>query len=158
MNHAAIQKRFEHYLTAKGLKLTAQRSRIFERAFATHEHFSAETLYDWLRQEKGPPVSRATVYRTLNLLQEGGFIDSFEAAAGQLVYEHILGHRHHDHLICVECGRIEEFHDERIERLQEEIAGQRGFDLVKHSHRLLGHCPPCRRKLRDAAESAGSNR
>lgn len=154
MNHAAIQKRFEQYLAGKGLKTTPQRLRIFERAFATHEHFSAETLYEWMRDEQGPRVSRATVYRTLNLLQEGGFIDSFEAVAGQVVYEHVLGHRHHDHLICVECGRIEEFHDERIETLQEEIAEGRGFELVKHSHRLLGHCPTCRRKRRPEGQVA----
>jgi Fur family transcriptional regulator, ferric uptake regulator len=156
VNHAAIQKRFELHLASKGLKLTPQRRRIFERAFATHEHFSAETLYEWMRDESGPRVSRATVYRTLNLLQEGGFIDSFEAIAGQIVYEHVLGHRHHDHLICVECGRIEEFHDERIERLQDEIAAARGFDLVKHSHRLLGHCPACRRKLRSEGDAASA--
>jgi Fur family transcriptional regulator, ferric uptake regulator len=156
VNQAAIRKRLEQHLASQGLKLTPQRERIFERAFATHEHFSAETLYQWMREEQGPRVSRATVYRTLNLLQEGGFIDSFEATEGQVVYEHVLGHRHHDHLICVECGRIDEFHDERIERLQEEIAEARGFDLVKHSHRLLGHCPACRRKL--ATEASGASR
>ena len=84
---------------------------IFEKAFETHEHFSAEKLYEWLRQEDGPKVSRATVYRTLDMLERGGFIESLDVGRGELVYEHVLGHKHHDHLVCTECGRIEEFRE-----------------------------------------------
>jgi len=138
-----IQRSFESFLRTRGLKLTSQRQRIFERAFATHEHFSAETLYRWMREEAGPRVSRATVYRTLGLLQEGGFIDSLDTGRGELVYEHTLGHRHHDHMVCLGCGHIEEFHDPRIEVLQAEASAQRGFELVSHDHRLLGYCRSC---------------
>ncbi len=146
MKHAAIVKRFEEYLRERQLKLTAQRRRVFERSFATHEHFTAETLYEWLRDEDGPPVSRATVYRTLDLLERGGFIESLDIGRGGLVYEHVLGHRHHDHMICLECGRIEEFHDERIEALQEEAARSRGFEIEAHVHRLTGRCRACRNR------------
>jgi Fur family ferric uptake transcriptional regulator len=142
-----IQSSFERFVRSRGLKLTAQRQRIFERAFQTHEHFSAETLYRWLREEEGPKVSRATVYRTLGLLLEGGFIDSLDTGRGELMYEHTLGHRHHDHMVCLGCGRIEEFHDPRIEVLQEEACSQRGFRLVSHDHRLLGYCRSCQRTL-----------
>ena len=76
MNHATIQRAFERFLRTRALKLTPQRRRIFERAFATHEHFSAETLYGWMRAEEGSTVSRATVYRTLSLLVEGGFLET----------------------------------------------------------------------------------
>lgn len=145
MNHDAIRRRFESFLKAQGLKMTSQRERIFERAFETHDHFSAETLYGWMREEGGPNVSRATVYRTLNLLEEGGFIGSLDTGRGETVFEHLLGHSHHDHLICVECGKIEEFREERIEALQEEVAERKGFELTSHSLRLMGICGACRR-------------
>ena len=146
MNQATIHRAFERFLRQRSLKLTAQRNRIFERAFATHEHFSAERLYEWLREEKGPSVSRATVYRTLGLLVEGGFLESLDTGRGELLYEHVLGHRHHDHIVCIECGRIDEFLEPEIERLQEAIASKKGFVLQYHSMRLFGICASCARK------------
>jgi len=146
VNQATIQRAFEHFLRGRSLKLTAQRRRIFERVFATHDHFSAETLYGWLKGEAGPTVSRATVYRTLGLLVEGGFLESLDTGKGELLYEHVLGHRHHDHLVCIDCGRIEEFSDERIEALQQEAARGKGFQLLYHNLRLFGTCAPCTRK------------
>jgi Fur family ferric uptake transcriptional regulator len=153
VKHETIRKRFEDFLRQRGLKLTAQRDRVFERAFATHEHFSAERLYEWMRAEDGLSVSRATVYRTLSLLEEGGFVESLDAGGGELVYEHVLGHQHHDHLICLGCGRIEEFHEDRIEALQEEVASKRGFELTQHSLRLMGYCPTCLRERRSRRRS-----
>ena len=147
MNHDQIRKSFEQYLKRRSLKLTPQRGRVFDRAFQTHEHFSAETFYRWMQEEDGPKVSRATVYRTLSLLQEGGFIDSLDTGRGEVVYEHTLGHKHHDHMVCLECGRIEEFHDDRIEELQQEAAAKKGFQLVNHDHRLLGYCRSCSKKV-----------
>jgi Fur family ferric uptake transcriptional regulator len=138
-----IRKAFERFLRERSLKLTPQRERIFDRVFATHEHFSAETMYHWLKQEPGPHVSRATVYRTLGLLLEAEFMKSLDTGRGELVYEHILGHAHHDHMLCLSCGRIEEFHDERIEELQLEACRKKGFELIRHDHRLIGYCRAC---------------
>ena len=146
MNQTAIRQAFEEFLRKRELKLTPQRQRIFERAFETHDHFSAEEFYGWLRDEEGSRVSRATVYRTLSLLVEGRFLEPLDTGRGELLYEHVLGHRHHDHIVCEECGRIEEFFEERIERLQEEVASKKGFELRHHSMRLFGLCPTCRRK------------
>ena len=146
MNQASIHRAFERFLRTRSLKLTPQRERIFERVFSTHEHFSAETLYGWLRAAAGPAVSRATVYRTLGLLVEGGFLESLDAGSGELLYEHVLGHRHHDHLMCIDCGRIEEFSDERIEALQKEAAQRKGFALLYHNLRLFGTCAACTKK------------
>ena len=146
MKQSTIESRFEEYLRGHSLKLTPQRRRIFERSFATHDHFSAETLLRWLEQEDGPTVSRATVYRTLDLLVKGGFLGALDTGSGELVYEHILGHDHHDHMICVSCGRIEEFHDERIEELQREAAEKKGFVIQDHEHRLMGLCRGCARR------------
>lgn len=147
MRHSTIVKRFEEFLANRELKLTAQRRRVFERVFATHEHFTADTLYEWLRDGDDSPVSRATVYRTLDLLEQGGFVESLDTGRGGLVYEHVLGHRHHDHMICLECGGIEEFHEERIEEIQQQAATARGFVLTGHIHRLNGFCRRCAAKL-----------
>lgn len=159
MKQAAIRKAFVDYLRQRALRLTPQRARIFDRAFSTHEHFSAETLFGWLREEQGPRTSRATVYRTLALLVEGHFLDCFDSGKGELLYEHVMGHRHHDHLMCTGCGRIEEFFDDRIERIQEEICARYGFELVDHDHRLRGLCKACARKrpreASDAEQDAG---
>ena len=149
MRHTAIRQAFEAFLKSRTLKLTAQRRRIFDRAFSSHEHFSADTLYSWLRDEPGPKVSRATVYRTLSLLCEGEFMRSLDAGRGELVYEHILGHRHHDHMVCLMCGRIEEFSDPRIETAQLEACARKGFELVNHDLRLMGYCRSCSKKRRE---------
>ena len=146
MNQAAIRKRYESFLKSRALKLTVQRERIFNKAFETHDHFSAERLYTWLQDESGPKVSRATVYRTLSLLVEGGFLETLDIGSGELVYEHVLGHKHHDHMVCMDCGKIEEFHDERIEELQVEACKRKGFTLVNHDLRLMGFCRACSRK------------
>ena len=154
MNQSAIQRAFERFLRTRELKLTAQRKRIFERAFATHEHFSAERLYGWMKAESGPAVSRATVYRTLALLLEGRFVQALDTGRGELLYEHVLGHPHHDHMVCLGCGKITEFHDDRIEELQLEACRRKGFQLVSHEHRLQGYCKACSRKREKRVEAA----
>ena len=146
MRHSAIRDRFKTFLSSRSLKLTPQRSIVFEKAFETHEHFSAETLYSWLRDDEEASVSRATVYRTLQLLQEGAFIESLDTGRGELVYEHVVGHQHHDHMLCIDCGKIEEFQDPRIEELQEKACERKGFTLVSHALRLMGYCRSCARK------------
>ena len=158
MKHSAIRKAFEAFLKSRSLKLTAQRDRIFERAFETHEHFTAETLYSWLQDEDSPRVSRATVYRTLSLLVEGGFLESLDTGRGELHYEHVLGHAHHDHMVCLDCGKIEEFVDERIEKLQQEAAQSKGFLMVDHDLKLKGYCKACvreRKKRGDPLPAGG---
>lgn len=158
MKQAEIKRAFEAFLRKRTLKLTPQRARIFDRAFSTHEHFSAEQLYAWLAGQPGPRVSRATVYRTLSLLLDGEFMKSMDVGRGELVYEHVLGHGHHDHMVCLDCGRIEEFHDQRIETLQEEAAAKKGFELVKHDHRLIGYCRACVSKRKKTAAGARDDR
>lgn len=146
MKHETIRRRFEEHLRSKNLKFTAQRGLIFEWVFQTHEHFTADALHAYLKESGGQAVSRATVYRTLRLLAEGGFVESLDTGRGELVYEHILGHSHHDHLVCIDCGKIEEFRSDLIEQLQEEAAESRGFTLLRHTLRLEGTCRACTRK------------
>ena len=137
-----VIKRFEDYLKRNSLKLTPQRQQVFDKVFSTSEHFSAERLYELLRAEEGDGVSRATVYRALEVLAKGGFVETVETGRGEVLYEH-MGQHHHDHMVCVECGKIEEFHDERIEDLQERAAEAVGFVIVSHVHRLSGLCSGC---------------
>jgi len=135
----------EHHLHEKGLRRTGARRKILEAVFEGDGHFTAEDLLDRMRGH-GVRVSRASVYRTLALLVEGGWVETREFQRGQLMYECMLGHRHHDHLICTRCGKIVEFENDEIERLQVEAARQHGFVLDSHSLRLFGRCSSCARK------------
>ena len=155
MNRDQIEKMFDRFLRERSLKLTAQRRHIFDHVYGTDDHFSAETLYDRLRREEGPTVSRATVYRTLGMLVEGGFLEALDARSGEKLYEHVLGREHHDHMVCIDCGRIEEFFEQEIERLQHEACRKMGWEMADHNLRLFGVCPACR-KVRDSAEGKGS--
>jgi len=161
VKHSEVVQKFEGFLRSENLKLTPQRRRILDRVFATRDHFTADTLYGWLREEAGPKVSRATVYRTLDVLTRAGFVEGLDTGDGGLVYEHVLGQPHHDHLICLGCGRIEEFHSDAIEELQLKAAREKGFTLVSHLLRLSGYCGECQAKSplnpRPARREAGAD-
>ena len=157
MEHAAIRQRFDDFLRSRSLKLTSQRDRIFERAFETHDHFTAETLYGWMQEDPGAKVSRATVYRTLNLLEEGGFVHSMNNGRGDIVYEHVLGHEHHDHIVCLECGKIDEFQNVEIEALQIQVAREMGYELQHHILRLEGTCSDCQARLSTSKDTSAES-
>ncbi|MCP4093687.1 MAG: transcriptional repressor [Planctomycetes bacterium] len=135
-------ERFEVFLRTKGLRMTAPRRGILLAAWSSHEHFSADQMFEQVSALM-LGASRATVYRTLSLLVESGFLSSMNNGKGTMLYEHILGHDHHDHMICRGCGSIHEFHSEDIERLQEEYAAKVGFTLIDHTLRLEGYCASC---------------
>lgn len=129
------------------LKLTRPRQAIVKKILSTKtgEHFSADQLWEQLRvKDKG--VSKATVYRTLSLLVEKKVVEEHDFGRGQKFYERMVERPHHDHLICVHCGRIIEFENEDIERLQEEIAKRENFAIAYHSHKLFGACSRCHHK------------
>jgi len=134
--------RFEEFLRLKDLRITQQRQEVLLLAWSTHAHFSAEQMYGWVR-EKGGKASRATVYRTLGLLVEGGFLAALERGQGQILYEHILGHHHHDHMICLSCKKITEFRNVKIERLQLEECLRHGFQMASHNLTIEGYCAQC---------------
>jgi len=130
------------YLRERGLRSTDARRKILDGVFGGVGHFTADELLDTLRG-RGERVSRASVYRTLGLLVEGGFVETREFQRGQTMYEAVLGRHHHDHLICTACGRIVEFENQAIEALQDAVARQHGFRLEHHSLRLFGRCGDC---------------
>ncbi len=105
-------------------------------------HFDADAL---LLHFKGRdlPVSRATLYRTLARLVEAGLVHKIEMAQGQARYEVMVGRHHHDHMICLSCGRLIEFESREIERLQDEICRRKGFTMTGHMHQIRGLCGSC---------------
>jgi Fur family ferric uptake transcriptional regulator len=128
---------FKSYLKKKNLKVTKERLVILEEVFARHDHFEADDLVLVFKQ-KNQNVSRATVYRTLDLLTQCGLVNKDNFGGQTAKYEHIYGHKHHDHIICIDDDTIIEFYDERIEKLQEEIAEKHGIKLTHHVMQLYG--------------------
>jgi Fur family ferric uptake transcriptional regulator len=139
----------ESRLRKEGFRWTSQRSLIVRSALATHDHFTAEQLLERC-QKADPRVSRATVYRTLAVLEAAGFVEGLETGDGRRRFEHVLGHEHHDHMVCEACGRIFEFRDDEVERRQEAAARRIGFRITRHSLRIHGTCRDCRRSQRGA--------
>lgn len=122
-----------------GLKATAPRLRIlelFERS--TVRHLAAEDVYRLLLQE-GLDVGLATVYRVLTQFEQAGLLQRHHFESGKAVYE-LNDSQHHDHLVCLQCGRVEEFFDEEIERRQSRVAAGRGFEIRAHSLYLYADC------------------
>ncbi len=145
---SASDAKAETLLRARGLRVTGDRLAIWHELFSAHDHMDADELYQRLR-DKGLKGSRATVYRTLDLYVKAGLLSKIRATEQRFLYEVAIGRKHHDHLVCVGCGKIIEFMNDEIERLQDEIALQHGFELVAHFMRLSGLCAACRRKKSD---------
>jgi Fur family ferric uptake transcriptional regulator len=139
------EKKFSEYLNSKGLKFTPQRELILREIFSTHDHFEVDDLFVKLHH-KNAHISRATVYRTLNLLVQGALLRQVISGERHSHYEHILGHRHHDHLVCLGCGKVIEFSNGRIEDLQDEVCKKYGFEARKHWLQIDGFCQDCRIK------------
>lgn len=127
-----------------GLKITSPRTKILEYLKLPEcQHISAEDLYKLLL-EQGEEIGLATVYRVLNQFDDAGIVTRHHFEGGKSVFE--LAHQdHHDHLVCLDCGRVIEFHDDIIEQRQNAIAEAHGLELTHHSLYLYGHCnnPEC---------------
>lgn len=136
---------FADYICRNKLKMTPQRNLILEVFLEHPDHVASEELYDKVR-ERDPSVGQATVYRTLKLLSDAGIAKEVHFGDGLTRYEPDHADKHHDHLICEVCGRNLEVVDERIERLQDELAERHGFTLTGHTMYLYGVCPDCRKK------------
>jgi len=126
-------------LKASGLKATLPRLKILE-IFQTSSvrHLSAEDVYKILLTEN-MDVGLATVYRVLTQFEQAGLLHRNHFETGKAVFELNEG-SHHDHLVCLDCGRVEEFFDDEIEKRQQKIAKERGFDISEHALALYGHC------------------
>lgn len=125
-----------------GLKITMPRLKILQILEQSNErHLSAEDIYKSLL-ETGEDVGLATVYRVLAQFETAGLIHRHNFESGHSVYEMSQG-THHDHLVCIKCGHVEEFLDEVIEQRQKMIAAQAHFEMTDHSLNIYGLCPSC---------------
>lgn len=157
---ARLMDRFKDHLREQGLKYTTQRQAIARAFFRDVE--GHQSLNDLLAasQELQGGIGYATVYRTMKLMTECGVaLEHRFADTGNTLYEPNLEGDHHDHIICLTCGRIVEFEDERIEVLQDEVAAKYGFHVQKHRHEIYGDCTtvecPHRPAPAEAAAPAG---
>lgn len=137
--------RFQDYLQQQGQKLTSERASLVREIFSIHYHFEADELL-FKMKEKGVKISRATVYRTLELLVKSNMVRRVHLGEDHYHYEHVTGNSHHDHLICTTCGGVIEFHDEALEKLQLAICEKKKFTPTFHNLQILGVCDSCRRK------------
>lgn len=135
-------QRLREFLLHRGLRMTRARATILEAVLDSHDHFDVDNLYLRLRS-RARSVSRATIYRTLNLLVETGLVDRARFGSDAFSYEQMHGREHHDHMVCNACGQVIEFVSSEIERLQDAACEE--HDFLPQSHRLtiFGLCSAC---------------
>ncbi len=133
------QKQLKTYLVSEGLKYTDQRWKIAELILSTGGHLDAQALVDQVRKRYSG-IGAATVYRTIKVLCDAAILkESLTDSTGRAFYE-LFDDRHHDHVICRDCGEIFEFHDQKIESLQSAVIEKMGFEEVGHRHVIYAHC------------------
>ena len=132
-------------LKDNGLKVTGPRLKILD-LFETHsdKHLSAEDVYRFLLED-GVEVGVATIYRVLTQFEQAEILLRHHFETGKAVYELNKG-AHHDHLVCVKCDKVTEFHNNEIEKLQDKIAEENGYRIVDHALYMYGVCGDCQRK------------
>jgi len=141
-----VLENFKQLLKSNNLKYTTQRELILEIIYDNNGHFTPEDIYNLIK-ENYPDVKLgiATVYRTLTLLEDANIVSSISFGTQGKKYEFGLK-EHHDHLVCLECGGIEEFFDETIEKQQEAIAKKFNFKMTNHVMKITGICKTCQAK------------
>ena len=128
-------------LKNEGLRYTKQRQQVWDEIRNSSEHRDAEEIYIQInktsKSRNGEKVSRATVYRTIDVLVKNNLVRKMELGDGRALYEHKIDEEHHDHIICIETGKIIEFYNEELEKIQEDIVKKHGYELVRHVHQLF---------------------
>lgn len=142
MSASAEREQFLSYLRGRGHRITAERLAVFDEIYAQHGHIDAERLLDALRR-RGAKVSRATVYRNLDLMVECGLVRKSRLGQGRFLFEHLHAGQDHDHLVCSRCGRVVEFVSPGIVALQAEICRAHGFLPSRHTLQIEGLCNDC---------------
>jgi len=134
---------FGRYLREQGLPVTQQREAVAEVVFAASEHLSVDDIEHELRQ-RGERIGKATIYRTLDLLVRSRLVEEHEFGEGFKRYEHRLSQQPvHEHLICVECGKVIEFTSTEVQRVEARVRVEQGFVPVRHRLEIYGLCREC---------------
>jgi len=149
MDYDSFLEEFKKILKKNSLKFTSQRETVVKVLYNNqHNHFTPEELHRKIKLKyPKTKIGIATVYRTLNLLESENLANSISFGSGGKKYELDI-REHHDHMICLECGKIIEFNDEQIETRQEEICKKENFLLKNHSMQLYGVCKECQNKTK----------
>lgn len=142
-------------LAQRGVRLTRQRKILLDLLDGTGLHLDAERLFQ-LAKEKDPGLNRVTVYRTLKLLKEGGLVDELDLMhqAGEQHYYETRTKQEHAHVICLGCGKVEEFFGEPLQRLRKQIESHFGFQIVLARTEVGGYCSHCRALRAQEVEQA----
>lgn len=135
---------FVNYLSAKKLKLTPERKVVLQEMFRSPGHLEAEDLLYNLRRKR-KRASRATIYRTLELLVESGIVRKVDLGHGHSHYELVVDHPHHEHMICLACGKVIEFSDKAMEQTLSKLCEKSGFEQTSHRFEIFGRCGKCRK-------------
>jgi Fur family ferric uptake transcriptional regulator len=133
---------FVEFIKSKGDRVTRARQIIFEHVMRRHDHFRADDVALKLSggQER---VSRGTVYRTLALMEESGFVRAFSDGDTHRHYEHVYGHKHHEHFICEKCGKFIEFENPELLEIITRCSKTYGFEESSHKLVVFGLCRDC---------------
>ena len=131
-----ISKILIKILKSEGLRYTDQRQAIWDEIRNSNEHRDAEDIYLKLK-ERNVKVSRATVYRTIDVLVKNRLVRKMDVGDGRSLYEPRLDNEHHDHMICLDTGDIIEFYNKELEDLQDTIAKEHGYKVIRHVHQLF---------------------
>ncbi|WP_340695823.1 Fur family transcriptional regulator [Hydrogenobacter thermophilus] len=143
MELSELKKQFEQFLRQKGYKITKSRFDLVDKIAGYGTHFEIEDLVMWVTNQDKSTASRSTIYRTVKLLQEFGAIREVIKLGNRTIYEFIAGKPHHEHLICVRCGKIIEFYREDIEELQDKVCEEYQFTPMHHRLEIFGICSDC---------------
>ncbi len=146
INLNEIKREFTKFIKRKNMKVTQSRLDLIDLIADYGKHFEVEELVNWIAMQSDKTVSRSTIYRTIKLLQEFGVIKEVIKQGSRTIYEFVARKAHHDHLVCVECGKIIEFVNEDIEKLQDEVCDQYDFQPLHHRLEIFGICADCRRR------------
>ncbi len=144
MDSTLAKENFTKYLKAGSYRITPERFVILDVIMNYDGHFDADELFFQVKTS-GQKVSRATVYNTLDLLQDCGLISKYRFGENHSRYEKAFGRPHHHHLICLECGDIIEFVNERIEKIQKEVSDENKFKVQTSTLQIFGVCQKCQK-------------
>jgi Fur family ferric uptake transcriptional regulator len=134
---------FRRYLRDNGLPVTQQRESIASVVFESPRHLSVEEIEVKLR-ERGERIGKATIYRTLEMLVKSGLVEEHDFGEGFKRYEHLFGQKPvREHLVCTECGKVDEIHSSELVRVQEQEARRQGFLPARYRLQIYGLCAAC---------------